>query len=121
MSIAAINFAYDNGDLLEKLKQRGNLYSKENYEQVDKVELEIINLVKRNQERYRTPVAAFLIFETEEMARKCLKVYGTTVSQSTGKITINPSGKSLEIFGETLQVQRPFQPSNIIWENQAVP
>lgn len=38
-----------------------------------------------------------------------------------GKILKNKSGKSIELYDETMPCQKSFQPSNVIRENQAIP
>jgi hypothetical protein len=92
VSIASIHIAYDNKELIEMLDERGNLLVAEDQQGVKKIEAKIIDKINQNFEKFSTPVAAFVIFETEENRNRCIGTFGTTASEVTGNLEINKSG-----------------------------
>ena len=103
VSIASVHIAYDNAELIEMLDERGNELVTEDQIGIKKVENKIIELISKNYEKFTTPVAAFVIFETEENRNRCIVQFGTTESEVTGNLTINKSGKALKLGEHILQ------------------
>ena len=103
VSIASIHIAYDNAELINMLDERGNLLVKEDQHGMKKIETKIIEQISKNYEKFSTPVAAFVIFETEENRNRCIGQFGTTFSEVTGNLDINKSGKAIKLGEYILQ------------------
>ena len=97
--------------------KRGELLRAIKYEQTVKFEQQIIQYVDEHYQELIRPVAAFVIFETQECQERCF-TYLMTSSNFYGKI--NYSEKALEILQEKLELEEAPEPSDIIWENMAL-
>jgi len=64
IKIAIMTLAFNNQDMIELLKDRGNAIMKQNWEKKRQIERKIIDLknVKTNYKRLITPVHVFLTF-----------------------------------------------------------
>jgi len=71
INIAMMTFAFDNGELINLLKQRGNAIKFEKWDDMRKINKKIDELKAKNLEKYNRPVAAFLTFENEEGLNRC--------------------------------------------------
>ena len=63
--MADLVFAYDNHELIQKLKERGECIVKQDWPKLREKNQEIQELLK-DYERLTTPTAAFITFEEEE-------------------------------------------------------
>ena len=63
IKIAAIFFAYDNPELLQALKDRGQKLSNGRFKQNKKIEDSIREKIEANKDKYIRPVTAFIMFE----------------------------------------------------------
>lgn len=116
IKIGAIFFAYDNPDLLEALKDRGQKLSNGRFKQNKKIEERIREKIEDNKEQYIRPVTAFIMFESQEGQERCETHFGAQMNVF-GRLSSNESGKALEILNEKLEVIRAPEPSNVVWEN----
>lgn len=62
VSIADINFAYDNVDVIKILKKRADLLKKG--KSCEKIENKLITMIDKNYNKYQRPVVGFVLFET---------------------------------------------------------
>ena len=67
IKVADISFAFENHELIKKLKERGTAIKKLDYEKINKLDEEIDKYVREpdNREKLRRPVCAFITFERE--------------------------------------------------------
>ena len=63
--IVTINFSFENGELIEMLKERGEALRECKWEEVKKIEKEVEHLKNHNFEKLTRPISAFITFETE--------------------------------------------------------
>ena len=63
--IVTINFSFENGELIEMLKERGDALRECKWEEVKKIEKEVEHLKNQNFEKLTRPISAFITFETE--------------------------------------------------------
>jgi hypothetical protein len=59
-------FAYDNAELIELLKKRGNHIMYQRFEKMREVEKEITKIKDEKYEKLTKPVDAFITFEEED-------------------------------------------------------
>lgn len=112
VKIADIAFAYDNADLINALKARGNHIMYQRFDKMREVEAQISTMKNEKYQQLTKPVDAFITFEEED---------GLILSQEfEPKFTM--TGKRLpskETFmGEELFFTESTEPTNIIWENR---
>lgn len=75
--IAQISFAYENGDIIEKLKYRGDYIAKEEYKKVKEINEELYQKVAKNDkflDKCQTPCSVFVTFMDEEGVNRA-KIY----------------------------------------------
>ena len=70
-----MHFCFDNSEIIEVLKKRGEYLMKGNYKKLKMIENQIYKALESKSEKYRTPVAAYIIFETQENKTRCLKEF----------------------------------------------
>lgn len=80
VKVASISLAYDNKDLIDILKSRGQNLVNGRYEKLRKNEQKINKLVKKNKEKYKRPVFAFVIWNCQEGYERCIKFLRTKKS-----------------------------------------
>jgi hypothetical protein len=78
INISLITFAFDNNELINILRARGNAIKFENFDEMRKINQKIDTLKRLNLQKYCRPVSAFLTFENEEGLNRCLN-YNDTV------------------------------------------
>ena len=68
-----ISFAFDNAELINLLRERGNAVKFEKYDKVREINQKIDNLKRdpNNIVKFNRPVTAFLTFENEEGINRC--------------------------------------------------
>lgn len=69
--ISLVTFAFDNAELINLLKERGNAIKFEKWDRMREINKKINELKTKNVEKYNRPVAAFLTFENEEGINRC--------------------------------------------------
>ncbi|CDW90155.1 UNKNOWN [Stylonychia lemnae] len=109
--IANISFAFDNCELISKLKTRGFMIGNGQYNKLDTVDQQIDRIKETQIQRIVRPVAAFITFETQEgYERACnLKEKRNIFCQLQSK---------LDFLGQPLAFTEATEPTNIIWENR---
>lgn len=65
VSIVTINFTYENGELIEMLKERGEALRECKWDEVKKIEKEVEHLKNHHFEKLTRPISAFITFESE--------------------------------------------------------
>ena len=68
-----IYLTFKNSELIEMLKERGELILDEKWDKVKEVETKITEYKNKELEELRRPLSAFITFETEEGINLCLK------------------------------------------------
>lgn len=76
--ISMCTFAFDNSELINLLKQRGNAIKFEKWDTMRHINKQIDEIKTKNVEKYNRPVTAFLTFENEEGLNRC-KAYNDVV------------------------------------------
>ena len=74
-------------------------------------------MIETNSEELNTPIAAYVIFETQENKERCLNQFEAIKSKfrNTFKyIAVEP----LKILNQKIPVEETGEPSNVLWENQ---
>lgn len=72
-------------------------------------------MLERDSEKYKTPVAVYVIFETQENKSRCLKLYESIQNSLTGNYRYPK--ETLKVLSHPIPVENTSEPSNIIWEN----
>ena len=82
VEVACINFAFDNGEIIEMLRERGKIATKGKFKLLQDIEDKIINNMKNksNYKKYKRPVMAFVTFTRQEAAERCLRHYATDLN-----------------------------------------
>lgn len=78
IKIALINFAFDNSQLINLLRERGNAIKFEKFDEMRRINKVIDDIKSTNLDKLIRPVSAFLTFENEEGLNRCLN-YNETV------------------------------------------
>jgi len=68
-----VHFAYENGDLITQLKDRGEFIMHERWEENRRITENIRKNVKRNADRYSRPIRAYITFVKDEGKFKALQ------------------------------------------------
>ena len=107
--IAQITFAYENGELINLLTDRGYYIKNEKWEKAEAVQDKIEEKLKDENflNKMQTPCSVFATFETEEGLQRAL-VYSD----------IKECPKQQSFLGEDLDIQAASEPTDIIWENR---
>jgi hypothetical protein len=111
INIALISFAFDNAELINLLKERGNAIKFENFDRMREINRQIDDVKSKNLEKLNRPVSAFLTFENEEGLNRCLN-YNETVQDD------EDFEEFRTLLGEELDLQEASEPTDIIWENR---
>jgi hypothetical protein len=112
VKVADIVFAFNNADLINLLKLRGNAIMNQKYDKMREIENQITVQKKDNYEKLTRPVCAFITFEEED-----------------AYILAQDFEPSFDIKGKRAPSSRTFmdtdlyfieatEPTNIIWENR---
>ena len=110
--MAIIIFTYENSKLIKLLKERGELIRAEDWKKVQKIEAEINVLKEKKLEKLKTPISAFVTFESEEGQCRALKL--------KKKEKVYPKLATFIEGIEPLEVKETVEPSDIIWENRHI-
>jgi hypothetical protein len=106
--VVTIIFTYDNSKLIKLLKERGELIRAEDWKKVQKIETEINELKEKKLEKLKTPISAFVTFESEEGQCRALKLKDF------------PDLATLIAGTEPIEFKQTVEPSDIIWENRHI-
>jgi hypothetical protein len=111
INIALINFAFDNGELINLLKDRGNAIKFEKFDLMRELNKRIEDMKSENLDKFIRPVSAFLTFENEEGLNRCLN-YNEAVQDDEEFADFRT------LLGEELVIEEASEPTDIIWENR---
>lgn len=106
-----LTFAFDNSELINLLKSRGNAIKYEKWDEMRQINKRIDELKTKNLEQYNRPVTAFLTFENEEGLNRCIN-YNETVLEDEAYADYRT------LLGEKLSIEEASEPTDIIWENR---
>lgn len=122
IKVAVTQFAFDNAELIELLKQRGAAITADNFDGMRELDKKINDLKKEKLSKFSTPVSCFMTFENEEGAQRAKKFEEATLEEENAQL------KHLRIWFETddeelkkkyhIELQAASEPSDIIWENR---
>lgn len=108
-----ITFAYDNSELINLLKERGEAIKYEAFdtmrainERIDNARADPVKL-----EKFYRPVTAFLTFENEEGLNR-MAAYNELIESSDEYIGYD------KLLGCPLEIDDASEPTDIIWENR---
>jgi len=96
---------------------RGGYYFNNNQKKALQMEDEITELIEKNGDKYKRPVAAFITFTTAEGRDRCIKHMESTNSFLLETPIHDKSKAGFKLFDERQEVHATKEPSNIIWEN----
>ena len=106
-----LTFAFDNAELINLLKSRGQAIKFEKFDLMRKINKKIDDLKTKNLEKYNRPVTAFLTFENEEGLNRCIN-YNETVMDDDAFLEYRT------LLGEPVKIEEASEPTDIIWENR---
>jgi hypothetical protein len=111
--VAMLSFAFDNAELINLLRQRGQFIKVENYDKMREINDKIDNLKSNPEklEKFYRPVTAFFTFENEEGLNRCTN-YNEAVMAD------NQYSDIRTLLGEPLDIEEASEPTDIIWENR---
>lgn len=113
VKIAMVTFAFDNEEIINNLKRRGNYIRNQQWSKYVKINNKIVKRLHNSQElldKMQTPVFCFLTFETEE--GKCrADLYNQTVQQEDFAMYRT-------FLGAEIDLHEASEPTDIIWENR---
>lgn len=111
INISMFTFAFDNAELINLLKQRGQAIKFEKWDRMREINKMIDDLKTVNAEKFNRPVTAFLTFENEEGLNRC-KAYNDVVD------TDSEYSHMKTLLGVELSFEDASEPTDIIWENR---
>lgn len=111
INICLITFAFDNSELINLLKERGNAIKFEKWDKMRVINKKINELKTKNADKYNRPVTAFITFENEEGINRC-RAYNDVVQ------TDSQYSHYQTFLGEELNIEDASEPTDIIWENR---
>lgn len=108
-----ITFAYDNSQIIDLLNKRGTSIKQENWQNLDKMNIEIMNKLKDQNviDKMQKPCSVFVTFETETGYDKA-SFFNNTIRDFP---EFNIEDKFL---GKKLLIKPASEPTDIIWENR---
>lgn len=112
VKIADIVFAFNNQDLINLLKERGQHITYQRYKKMREVEKEISQLKDSKFNDLTRPISAFITFEEEDAYLLALEFNHQFTL--TGQLLPAKS----QLLGEGLYFEKATEPTNIIWENR---
>ena len=122
IKVAVTQFAFNNAELIELLKQRGAAITADNFDLMRELDKKINDLKNEKLAQFTTPVSCFMTFENEEGAQRAKKFEEATLEEENAQL------KHLRIWFETddeelkekyhIELQSASEPSDIIWENR---
>lgn len=116
IEIATISFAHKNGEMIQRLIKRGAAFGNGKYREVRRMDDDIKAVARVRAEELGTPVKAFITFCTQEGYERCEKHLFTGLGEEA------KAKYGIDIFGiPSKRIAAAPEPTNIIWENQAVP
>lgn len=113
VKIAILTFAFDNSRVIKWLKQRGSFIKDEKWDKVRKINDEIRQALKWDDDlldKMQTPCSVFATFETEEGYQRALN-YNQVIEEEE-------FAHMRTLMDEYIEIQPASEPSDIIWENR---
>ena len=106
IKIAQITFAYENGEIIEWLQERGKYIAAEKWDKLVDLNEKIHTKITTDKDfldKVQLPCTVFLTFEDEEGKNRAL-VYNDF--------------PQMNFLGEELDIHETAEPTDIIWENR---
>jgi len=113
IKIAVLTFAFDNSKVIKWLRERGTYIKNEDWAKVQKINEQIRQAIKWDDDflnKMQTPCSIFATFETEEGYERALN-YNKTIK-------MEDFVRYKTILGEEIEIDPASEPSDIIWENR---
>ena len=104
--IADINFAYYNSWLLDSLRTRGDLIKYQQWDDLNKLNVELTQRIRDDMENITTPKCAFVSIESE------------TAYNYLSDIDYEGKKGKILLAGLESSVKEAPEPTNVIWENR---
>jgi DNA-binding transcriptional regulator of glucitol operon len=115
IKVAAIRFAYKNGAIINKLKERGaKIGADAKFEEIEKIEASMEAHLDKYTNEVTSPVAAYVTFTTQEAKERCKRYFFKLNDDGTKNLDYEDG---LIIGSDELEVLEAPEPSNVIWEN----
>lgn len=115
IKVAVVNFAFNNAELINLLKQRGAAISSDQFDKMREVDAKINDLKNQPGEdtNLTRPVSVFMTFQQEEGIKRAL-VFENDEKKS------DPAYAEMYDWLEKCQIEieQASEPSDIIWENR---
>ena len=110
--VAVTTMAFKNGEIIHKLRERGNAIKNSQWDKQALLEKEINDLKNRKFREFITPCSVFMTFDTEEGVNRALEMKNTIAS--------NQEFRHLGIWlgVHEIEIKAASEPSDIIWENR---
>lgn len=112
IKIAVTTFAYNNGDGIHLLRERGNCIKTEDWAGMEKVDKKINEIKNTQLEDFTTPCSIFMSFELEEGVHRALQMDALCKSDPRLADLTTWLGKF------EIEIQQASEPTDIIWENR---
>ena len=113
LTVATIDFAFDNDKLIHLLFKRGKLLTANKKDKLHEIDEEINKIKDEKPEIFQRPVMAFIVMDSEEGKLRALRLNKKVFDKFNLKSDLTFQGH--QIFFESAP-----EPSNIIWENLMV-
>jgi len=113
IQIAQIALAFDNAQLINMLRARGNFIKMQKFDEMRKMDAKIDEYRSQNAAKVNRPVSAFITFESEEGLNRCVR-YNEIIKNDE---TLLNKGYD-KLLGQPLNFENASEPTDIIWENR---
>ena len=112
VKIAITTFAFKNPDIINLLKERGDIIKNERWKEMEAIDQDINKIKKEKIDDLMTPVAVFMTFECEEGVNRAM-AYNEIVEKDESL-----SHLRTWLGHHTFEIKKAPEPSDIIWENR---
>ena len=112
VKIAITTFAFKNPDIINLLKERGDIIKNERWKDMGPVDENINKIKKEKIDDLMTPVAVFMTFECEEGVNRAM-AFNEIVDKDESLSHLRKW-----LGHHTFEIKKAPEPSDIIWENR---
>lgn len=117
IKIAMTTFAFKNSEVINLLKERGEIIKNENWDEMEKIDAKINDLKNACLEDLMTPCAVFMTFENEEGVNRAVNFNQTIETDAD----YEDLGKWFDgEYKHKIEIVKASEPSDIIWENRHI-
>jgi hypothetical protein len=116
-----VTFAFDNSELIDLLRVRGNWIKFEKYDKMREVNKKIDELKSdpTKLQQFNRPVTAFLTFENEEGINRAKNYDDVVFSKQDDGSWVYPEFVDIQkLLGSDVNFKDAAEPTDIIWENR---